>query len=56
MLPCRQRQTTRHEGRGKQEETVRINLAGKGKQGRRNRQVKAASRGRQVQAIRYAEA
>jgi hypothetical protein len=28
-----------------QEEAVKINLAGKGKQGRRNRQVKAARRG-----------
>jgi hypothetical protein len=46
MLPCRQWQTTRYEGRGRQEEAVRINLAGKGKQGRRNTQVKAARRGR----------
>jgi hypothetical protein len=34
-------------GIGRQEEAVRINLAGKGKQGRRKRQVKATSRHRQ---------
>jgi hypothetical protein len=39
-----------------QAEAVRINLAGKGKHGRRNRHVKAARRGRQGQASRYAEA
>jgi hypothetical protein len=31
---------------------VRINFVGKGKQGRRNRQLKAARRGRQGQASR----
>jgi hypothetical protein len=39
MLPCRQWQTTRREGRGRWEEAVRMNLAGKGKQGSAERQA-----------------
>jgi hypothetical protein len=56
MLPCRQWQTTRYDGIGRQEEAVRINLACEGKQGKRKRQVKAARRGRKGQASKYAEA
>jgi hypothetical protein len=55
MLPCRQWQTNRYEGRGRQEEAVGINFAGKDKQGRTNRQVKSARRGMQGKASRYAE-
>jgi hypothetical protein len=52
---CMLAKTSKEAEPGRQEETVRINLAGKGKQGRRNRQVKAARTDRQGKASRYAE-